>query len=523
MLNLCRFFASLLILLFVTGVATPVLAVESVLASPVLAESTVVTSELQPVISARASVAVEKNLILSAARSYNPNPELPVFYSWNFGDGSSASGEEVVHVFRQAGVHEVTLTMRSGAAVVNQTASVFAYEQVNLLVSDNLGKEASVAALEAAAREEGNLLAVVRGFGITAGFFTDEGAIAAALAEKSQTLADSNLIILWTTGSNGLNGLTRFVQDQKEDYDFQDKRIVVITAGDLDALARIARGAFGALQPVEIIITREDALRSFAVSGFTETTLTELDQQAIPYRVVDSGVPGFSLFAPLSFFVSYLLSAGIPASVLLLVLMLPVIATIVAFLKQVVGVTTFGVYTPSVVTLSLLVIGLKLGLLILLIVVAASVIMRRLLKSYRLSYTPRMAIVLTGVALTIFAAIVLLTWLAPINDYAKMTDLITAAIFPMLIMGTLAEKFVSIQTEKGTYSAVRLTTEVTGVAVLCYFIVGEWEYFRTLMLATPDFVFLFLLADILLGRFTGLRITEYIRFKDVLKKAEEEE
>jgi hypothetical protein len=184
----------------------------------------------------------------------------------------------------------------------------------------------------------------------------------------------------------------------------------------------------------------------------------------------------------------------------------------------VVGITTFGVYTPSVITLSFLVLGATLGLVILLVVIGASLAMRQLLRRYRLAYTSRMAIVLTGVVLAIFVAVVGLAWFAPLSGgLANLGNY----IFPILMIGTLAERFVSVQNEKGTYSAIQLTLEVAGVALLCYFIVGEWNYFRTLMLATPELVILCLGLDVLLGRYTGLRFTEYIRFRDIIKESEE--
>ena len=153
---------------------------------------------------------------------------------------------------------------------------------------------------------------------------------------------------------------------------------------------------------------------------------------------------------------------------------------------------------------------------------SASILIRKILRRYRLAYTPRLAIVLTFVSFAIFGSIVLLVWLAPFGEYFRAADLITASIFPMLIMSTLAEKLVSIQTEKGAMNAVRTFAELFFVSLGCYFVVGEWSYFQILMLAHPEIIFLFLLADVALGRFTGLRITEYIRFREVIKKAEEE-
>ncbi len=470
--------------------------------------------ELQAVVSAQESVRAGKNIIFNAARSYNPNPERPAVYNWDFGDGTFDTGEEVVHVFRQPGIYDVTLNLRVGNETDTVTFPIFAYARAVLLVADDSNKENQLLALAGAARAEGILLAVARGYSTT---FTRENSIITALQEKTEALANAELIVLWTKGSGGLSALTQFFHEQIDSFDFSGRRIAVISEGNLADLAQISRSTFATLEPAEIILTRADALRELILRGYTSDTATTLSDQAIPAMIVDSGLAEFNPLWSLSFIVNRLLSQGIPASMLLLILMLPVIATIVAFLKQVVGITTFGVYTPSVITLSFLILGIWLGIAILFVVIIASTIMRRLLRHYRLSYTPRMALVLTGVALAILFTVAALTELTNFSGAN-----IGSFVFPILIMGTLAERFASVQTEKGTYSAVQLTIEVTFVAVVCYLIVGQWVAFRTLMLATPEIVFIFIGADIMLGRYTGLRITEYVRFKDVLKKAEEE-
>jgi hypothetical protein len=485
-------------------------------------ESKAAAGRLQAVISADEAVAASAEINFSAKHSLNPFPERPAVFSWNFGDGSVGIGEETNHSFRNSGVYEIKLKMQVGGEIDETNFPLFVFERNILLLTDSHSREIKIAMLAEAAKERSIFLDVAWGVGNQAGFFAEENAITAVLQEKLSTIRDTDLIILWTRGGDGLNGLASFSQSLNPPLDFSEKEVIVITEGSLDSLARIARGSFATLQPREILITRPDALRDVILAENPASLTASLEKQAISHQVVDSGLEKFSFTAPLSFLVNYLVAEGIPSSVILLVLMLPVIATFVAFLKQVVGITTFGVYTPSVLTLSFLAIGLKLGITILFVVVVASILIRKILRRYRLAYTPRLAIVLTFVSFAIFAAIVLLTWLAPFGEYFRAADLIAASIFPMLIMSTLAEKFVSIQSEKGARSAIRMFVELLIVTLACYLIVGEWSYLQTAMLAHPEIIFLFLLADVVLGKFTGLRITEYIRFREVIKKAEEE-
>ncbi|MFH0834142.1 MAG: 7TM domain-containing protein [Patescibacteria group bacterium] len=479
--------------------------------------------DLQAVISANDSGALNSQIEFSAEHSFNPFPERPAVFNWNFGDGSTASGETATHTFAKPGEFEIKLKMQSGKASAETSFQFFVFERNILLLTDSGANEDKITALAAAAREQNILLDTAWGVESQSGFFGDENALSAALQKKFETLTSTNLIILWARGSDGLNGLVSFAQKLNPPIDFSGKEVVVISDGNLDSLARIARGSFVSLAPREILITRSEALREIILTEDPTTLAATLEQQAISLQVIDSGLENFRITAPLSFLVNYLVASGIPSSVILLVLMLPVIATLVAFLKQVVGVTTFGVYTPSVLTLSFLAIGWKLGIVVLFVVVFSSILIRKILHRYRLAYTPRLAIVLSFVALAIFAAIVLLTWIAPFGSYFRVADLIAAAIFPMLIMSTLAEKFVSIQSEKGSRSAIQMFGELLLVSLACYLIVGEWSAFQTTMLAHPEIIFLFIVVDVMLAKFTGLRITEYVRFREVINKIEEEE
>lgn len=122
---------------------------------------------------------------------------------------------------------------------------------------------------------------------------------------------------------------------------------------------------------------------------------------------------------------------------------------------------------------------------------------------------PRMAIVLTIVSLTIFAVFV-------IGGYFEKTGLLAISIFPIIVMIILTEKFVEVQIEKGNKTAIRLTLETLILSIVSYYIVS-WESFKTIILAFPEIILLTILLNIAFGRFSGLRVVEYFRFRKILK------
>ena len=202
---------------------------------------------------------------------------------------------------------------------------------------------------------------------------------------------------------------------------------------------------------------------------------------------------------------------GVPFETIILILILPIIATLIAFLRQVVGIKAFGLYTPLIITFAFLATnGVKYGVAIFLAVILAGMIIRFLLKPFRLLYLPRVAIMVTMVALVI---LIMLT----VGGSFQRTGLAAVSIFPILIMITLVEKFITVQIEKGTKTAIVLAIETLVISVAGYYLASWGALIKTL--AIYPWVVLFTVPiNILLGKWTGLRLKELFRFKEVLKK-----
>lgn len=207
----------------------------------------------------------------------------------------------------------------------------------------------------------------------------------------------------------------------------------------------------------------------------------------------------------------FFIQKGVPFETVRLIFMLPIIATFIAFLRQVVGIKAFGIYTPLIVTFAFLATnGLKYGIAIFVTVILVGMIMRFVLKPFRLLYLPRVAIMLSVVAFLILAMLVA-------GGALKRTGLASVSIFPILIMITLVEKFIAVQIEKGDKTAIILAFETLAISIMGYYI-ASWGVLIRLLSVFPWIIILTIPINIFLGKWTGLRIQEYFRFKDVMKK-----
>lgn len=210
--------------------------------------------------------------------------------------------------------------------------------------------------------------------------------------------------------------------------------------------------------------------------------------------------------------ITFFIAEGVPLQTVTLLLMLPLVATLVAFFRQVIGIKAFGIYTPSIITFALIAFdpnGIKYGIAIFISVIFVGMITRLALKQLRLLYLPRVAITLSVVSLAVLGILVL-------GGSLNRTGLSSVSIFPLLIMITLAEKFVATQIEKGSRIAFILAIETLIISVIGYYLVS-WESLKALLLQFPWIVLFTFLINFSLGKWTGLRLTEYFRFHKIFR------
>lgn len=208
--------------------------------------------------------------------------------------------------------------------------------------------------------------------------------------------------------------------------------------------------------------------------------------------------------------IRYFVEQGVPLDTVILLFMLPIVVTLIAFFRQVIGIKAFGIYTPAIITFAFLAMPqLRYGLLIFVSVILMGMLMRFMLKRLRILYLPRVAITLSIIAIAILIMLGL-------GGSMQRTGLASVSIFPILIMITIVEKFVATQIEKGNKVALILAVETLVISMAGYYL-ASWPLLIKSIVAFPWLILFTIPINILLGKWNGLRISEYIRFREVLK------
>lgn len=486
-------------------------------AQPVLAQQPTPPQIPTAVIAGPEEVAVGRTIVLDASASRGIGEDAQ--YLWFLGDSTVPISRSVEAVFTPdaAGVVTLRVEIRTELGgediVLNAQKMVTVYERKIILLAESTVPADKLNLHLMAAAEAGVYLRVLQPEESAIPLGVEES-IYNILNEESATLNGAEAVVLWTEGIKGLQALMRAVEASPDKFEaIHNQTVILITDRSLASLARIAGGPFTVIRPDKIVVTRKEAINPLMSAENIDGFLAELTQRDIDHLIVDESTTGIRPWNLLSSLTNYMLTHGVSSQTVTLLLMLPIIATILAFFKQVIGITTFGLYTPSIVALSFLALGWKIGLLFLLFILIAGYATRQFMKRWRLLYIPKVAIILTIVSLTVLL-------LLGIGAFLNIT-LSGDTIFVLLIMSTLAESFLTVKAEEGWKNAVIGIGETVLAALVCVFIV-QLSFLQSLILAYPELIALTILINIFLGKWTGLRLVEYLRFQEVFKHIQEE-
>ncbi|TSC58428.1 MAG: hypothetical protein Greene041619_652 [Candidatus Peregrinibacteria bacterium Greene0416_19] len=342
-----------------------------------------------------------------------------------------------------------------------------------------------------------------------------EEALAAVFAEHAAAFLGADAIVLWTDGVLALQSLLEAAQGPARSLlNLNSRTVMVVTDGGISTLARTAAGMKAVLRPRQILLAHPAAMTPLLTTPTIDAFLGKAAQQNLEVAVLTDARVRVRPWNVLSALVTYMLTHGVSSQTVILLLMLPVIATILSFLKQVIGITTFGLFAPSIVALSFLALGWWVGLIFLILIVSTGYATRAAMRRWHLLYVPKVAIIL------IVSSIILLILLALGSSLGLL--LARDTVFILLIMSTLSESFLTAKTEQGWLSAVLGIAQTVGAALLCVFVV-QWPSFQSMLLAYPELILITIVINIILGRFTGLRLVEYFRFREVFRHLGSEE
>jgi hypothetical protein len=217
-------------------------------------------------------------------------------------------------------------------------------------------------------------------------------------------------------------------------------------------------------------------------------------------------------FNPIKHAIRGAIEAGVPANTIVLLLLLPIVTFVIAFSRNVVGIRGFGIFLPAALSVVFVATGPVVGIGLFLIIVAVSTIVRIVLRrlKIKLQYLPRMSFILWAVVVGVLGVL----FLAPVIKFPALANV---SIFAVLVLILLAEDFNRVQLGKSVKTAVTLTFETLILSLFSYLFL-TFQPLQKFVLLNPEVSLIMVgILDLILGKYTGLRVMEFYRFRKLIK------
>ncbi len=187
-----------------------------------------------------------------------------------------------------------------------------------------------------------------------------------------------------------------------------------------------------------------------------------------------------------------------------LLLMLPIGAVVVAFMRVVIGVPTFGTFMPILIALAFRETQIVWGIIMFLIIVGIGLLLRIALANLRLLLVPRLAAMLTIVVLIMLA-------LTLFSARMGLEQGLSIGLFPMVIMTLTIERMSIVWEESGARETLKETAGTLVVGILGFFAMNNTQLMH-LMHYFPELAFVVLAICLMLGAYNGYRVVGAVAF-----------
>ncbi|WP_411821589.1 7TM domain-containing protein [Leptospira sp. 'Mane'] len=192
------------------------------------------------------------------------------------------------------------------------------------------------------------------------------------------------------------------------------------------------------------------------------------------------------------------------------VILLPIGAIILGIARNLIGIPTFGIFTPILLSMFFWETNLWFGILFFLSMILIGFFERYALDKFYLLAVPRLSILLT---ITVLSLILFSIW----NESFSLFNNLTITLFPIVITTIFIERFSIMLIEEGVKNTL-VTLSGTFFIALVTYTLFLFSSLQVLFFTHPELLLIVVAIQLLLGQYKGYRLTELFRFREIFSK-----
>lgn len=188
----------------------------------------------------------------------------------------------------------------------------------------------------------------------------------------------------------------------------------------------------------------------------------------------------------------------------------PLAILIIVILRNMVGLSTMGTFTPMLIAMSLTQTGFLVGMSAFILLISLGMLIRTTLSKLNLLLVPRISAIVICVIIIMHAMTII--------GYQMKFEIASSTIFfPIIIIGWIIERASITWEEDGALNASREIIFSLITATLTYFIINN-ETIKHITFAFSEINLVILFLVMLIGTYTGYRLNELKRFAPLVKR-----
>ncbi len=218
--------------------------------------------------------------------------------------------------------------------------------------------------------------------------------------------------------------------------------------------------------------------------------------------------------------ISHLVQLGVNIDQVYLLLITPCIALIIATFRIMVGLNVTSIIVPSILVACCFLLGPILTGIIFIGSAVTALFIKYLLNELHLHFSVKMPIIVN----LVFILILLLAPLLIANYQISSITLPSISII-IITLALITEKFLSFKmTQSGLLTDFKNLFKTSLFSLAIYLFLGgglfsfHWTVIKDFIIFFPEIISVCVILNLLIGRYTGLRISELIRFRDLIFK-----
>lgn len=451
------------------------------------------------------SVKVGSEIVFDASTTVVPQGTDPI-YKWDMGNGGFRFGLRPIYSYDLPGVYQVKLEVsdRDNKDVLSTDevfVEVFEQQAILLARGADIGSSALAKVVDIVTQQN---IAVETTF--------VDGKNASEMLQKSQgknlllaqksTIERSDLLVV--IDRFALELLLEYQNIFPEDIEGKQILFIVPSSSVSGALIDLAQLSYNVMNPDSIIVHSLDTLSDDLTAS--ATVIIEERNPRLTFGIID-------VLYQLN---SRLIEFGADIDMLYLVYILLLVGIFGMALRKILGLHTASVHTLSLSVLAFFYLGLWFGLFLFTLATLAYFTIRRVYKTeYMTIFSTQFLFVGAGFLVSLIAII------AGRIFYPTM-DMNLGVFFSVLLILISAYRLaLNISADKLAPAFGKFFQDILFVVIILLIFSSE-QIRLFVLLYTEMYILIVLISAIAIGKYTGLRLTELIRFQSLIKDTEEE-